>query len=50
MTLYPQYTNPTYWNGPICPSCGRGYIHGTSTTTTFVPAYRPKHRKEGPAQ
>lgn len=46
--VYPTYPNPYTWNGPICPSCGRGYI-STSTFTITLP-YQPKHRKSGPAQ
>jgi len=39
---------PYTWNGPICPSCGRGFIQ--STTHTFTTTYAPRHRKPGPAQ
>jgi hypothetical protein len=43
----PVQTNPYLWNGPVCPSCGRGYTH--ATTTTFTIPHVPKHRKPGPA-
>jgi hypothetical protein len=42
--VYPTLPYTT-WNGPICPSCGRGYTQ----TSTFTFPYQPKHRKPGPA-
>lgn len=43
--MYQMY--PSTWNGPICLTCGRGFIQ---STVTFTPTYQPRHRKPGPAQ
>jgi hypothetical protein len=45
--------NPwTTWNGGYCPTCGKPVVHMTWTSTSTQPVitYKPKHRKEGPAQ